>query len=214
MLNTLFGIYLSDKFGAISGRIQWIESVDASDTSELTLTNAFDGAKLKADLVNYDYIATKYTTWTSNGIVQIELKPDAESINQLKTYSLTQKTESPLIPPKLIQTDISLKLTNQTANPDDVIIILDILKIPQGKIPQLIDMIEIMSIAPDNIDIQTLAIERYLIQANMILVHTNKLLEALIIASGGKVPPPIELPLLLDPINIPTTKKDQACKRI
>lgn len=203
MLNTIFGIYISNKFGAKSDRIMWIESVDASGTSTLTLTNAIGGDALKKDLATYDYIATKYTTYTINGIVQVELKPDAESLNQLKTYALTQKTESPLIPPKLIQADISLTLTNQTANPDDVVVILDILKIPQTKTPQLIDLVEAMAIAPDHIDIQTLAIEKYLIQ-------TNKLLEALITANNGTLPPPI------DSSTIPTvaTKSIQTCKRI
>lgn len=199
MLNTLFGIYISDKFGAKSDRIMWLESVDGSGTSELTLTNAINGAALKNDLATYDYIATKYTTYTASGIVQIELKPDAESINQLKTYSLTQKTEAPLIPPKLIQTDISLKLTNQTANPDDVTVILDILKIPQGKLPQIVDLVNSMAIAPDNIDIQTLAIEKY-------IIRTNQLLEALITASGGTSPPTTEF--------TPEAKSAPSCKRI
>ncbi len=206
MLNTLFGIYLSDKFGAISDRIMWLESVDASGTSELTLTDAINGAALKNNLATYDYVATKYTTYTANGIVLIELKPDSESINQLKTYSLTQKTESPLIPPKLIQVDISLKLTNQTANPDDVTVILDILKIPQGKLPQLVDLVETMLIAPDNIDIQTLAIEKF-------VIRTNQLLEALITASDGTVPPPLTEEQYRTLVTTPT-KKDQVCKRI
>ncbi len=199
MLNTLFGIYISDKFGAKSGRIQWVESVDANGTSNLTITEAIDGAKLKADLMSLNYIATKYTVWTTNGIVQIELSPDAESTNQLKTYALTQKTEAPIIPPKLIQTDITLKLTNQEAIPDDVTVILDILKIPQDKIPQLIDMTEAMMIAPDNIDIQTLAIEKY-------LIRTNQLLEALITANNGIIPSPTE--------HISPIKQQAVCKRI
>lgn len=181
MIDTLMGLYISEKFSARSDRIVWTETVPANDKTSLTITDAINGTKLKSDLGTLDFIVTKYAMWTYNGIIQVDIKPDSESISELITHALTKKTESVFIPPKSVLVDIEMELTNNQAISDDVVIVLDILKVPQTQRPKLLDYIEAQAVALENIDIQTLGIEKF-------LTYTNLLLEELVRASGGTVP--------------------------
>lgn len=203
MLDTLFGIYLADKYDIKADRIVWSETVDESATSSLTLDDALNGVSLKNNLANLNYFATKYTVWTQNGIIQVDIVPDGEPIQTLRTYAFTQKTESPLIPPKYIQTDIQLTLTNNQEISDDVFIVLDILKINQAKVADLIELGRVLTVSPENIDLQTLGIEKY-------LIVTNKLLKAILTASGGTIS---EEELALPTIT-PPSPVSKVCKRL
>ena len=178
MLNEIVGMYLSDKYNITTDRILFTVSITANDTSSFTISDATNGSKLKADLSSLDYLITKYTIWSQNGMLDVNIKPDNESINQLKTLAFTQKTEAPIIPPKLIQTDLAIEVTNSQGIDDDLFLAFEIFKIPQNKLPELMDTGGILFTALYNIDIQTLAIEKY-------LIYTNELLKALIIVSGG-----------------------------
>lgn len=188
MLNTLLGLYLSDKHSLRSDRIIWSETVESSSVSSVQLENAINGSSLKNELGSFDFIATSYTLWTSNGIVSVEIKPDDENTNRIKTDALTQKTSSVLIPPKVILADITINLTNNQSIQDDVFIVIDIIKAPHGKIPLLLDLGESLAVSPDNIDIQTLSIQKQLINSNIYLSYIAELIKALIISSGGKLP--------------------------
>lgn len=188
MLNTLHSIYLADKYNIVSDRILWAETVSANDTSNVDLEDAINGSSLKSDLSTLDYFVTKYTMWTSNGIIQVDIKPDDESNKKLRTYALTQKTEAPFIPIKYVQADITLSLTNNQSISDDIFVVLDIFKIPQTKVAELIDIAKSLVVSPDHIDIQTLGIEKYLIHTNELLKYTNELLKTLIKQTGVQTP--------------------------
>lgn len=203
MFNTLIGVFLTDKFKLISDRIVWTESVGASGTSSVTLVNAIDGAAQNASLVNYDFFLTKYTVWTQNGIVQVEFKPDDEALNKVKTYAFTQKTEAPFLPTKLVQAGITINLTNQTAIDDDVFIVVDYFKIPQDKTAEFMELANSIMVAPQNIDIQTLGIEKFLTQ-------TNALLKAILIQQGGTVPG--DLPSISGKVS--SAEQPAYCKRL
>lgn len=181
MFDTLLGLHIAEKFKVRSDRIVWMESVPANDTSKIAISNAINGVKLKNDLGSLDYILTKYAMWTYNGIMQVDIKPDSESVSELITYALTEKTESVFVPPKTALVDIEIELTNNQAIADDVVIVIDILKIPQSQRPLLMDFVEAQAIALENIDIQTLGIEKF-------LTYTNLLLEELIRVNGGTLP--------------------------
>lgn len=181
MLNEIIGMYLSDKYGLLTDRILFTLSVDANDTSSFTILDATNGNKLKSDLSTQNYFITKYTIWSQNGILDVTIKPDGESTNQLKTWAFTKATESQIIPSKLIIADIEIDVTNSQSIDDDLFLALEIIKIPQDKIQEVINIGKILCTSPDNIDIQTLGIEKY-------LIYTNELLKALIVASGGTLP--------------------------
>ena len=181
MLNTLMGLHIAEQFKVRSDRIVWTASVPANDLLKITISDAINGAKLKGDLGSLDYIITNYSLWTYNGIMQVSIKPDSESKSEVITYALTKKTESVFVPPKTALVDIEIELTNNQPIADDVVIIFDILKVPQTQRPRLMDYIESQAIALENIDIQTLGIEKF-------LTYTNLLLEELVRASGGSVP--------------------------
>lgn len=203
MLNNLIGLYLIDTFDVKSDRIVFSETVGASASVSKTLANALNGAAVTAELNTYDYFLTKYTTWTSKGLMQIEIKPDNESINKIKTLSFTQKIESILQPIKYVQTDITVNLDNQIALENDVYIIIDLFKIPQTNTPKLYDFVDLLVNAIPNIDIQTLGIQK-------LLSNSNLLLKSILISDGG------------DPNNIGLTSftgkeeqiKTARCKRI
>lgn len=181
MLNEIIGMYLSDKYKILTDRITFAQSIDASDTTTFSLTDANNGVKLKADLATNNYFATKYTIWSQNGILDVTIKPDDESINQTKILAFTKQTESPFIPPKYIEADLTLSVTNNQVIEDDLFLIIEILKVPQGKVNELIDIGKVLCTAPDNIDIQTLGIEKY-------IIYSNELLKALLLANGGELP--------------------------
>ena len=205
MLNEIVGLYLADKYNIMTDRILFTETIAANDTTTLSITNATNGAKLKSDLYNLDYFITKYSIWSQNGILDVTIKPDNESTNQLKTQALTQKTEASVIPLKHIRTDLTIEVTNNQAIDDDLFLALEIFKIPQNKVNELIDIGKILCSALDNIDIQTLAIEKY-------LIYNNELLKALILASGGTIPGvPIEAGTL--PISRELTPITKVCRR-
>ena len=205
MLNELVGMYISNKYNILTDRILFTLSIDANDTSSFTLTDATNGLKLKNDLISFDYLLTKYTIWSQNGILDVAIKPDNESTNQLKTFAFTQKTEAQIIPAKYMQVDLAIEVTNSQEIEDDLFLAIEIFKVPQGKVQDLINTGKILCTALDNIDIQTLAIEKY-------LIYTNELLKALILANNGEIPGvPIEagiLPTAREPA--PITK---VCRR-
>ncbi len=204
MLNELIGMYLADKYKITTDRILFALSISANDTSSFTITDATNGAKLKADLSSLDYFATKYNIWSQNGILDVSIKPDNEAANQIKTLALTKEIEAPLIPPKYIQADLNIDITNDQAIDDDLFLSIDIYKIPQGKVQDILNIGNTLLTSPENIDIQTLAIEKY-------LIFTNELLKALIIANNGVVPgAPVGLPPL--PTYEPA-QKTKTCRR-
>jgi len=195
MLNNIVGMYLSDKYGITTDQILFTVSITANDSHTFTISEAVNGAKLKSDLSSFDYLATKYSIWSQNGMLDVTIKPDNESVNQLKTVAFTQKTEAPIVPPKQIRTDLAIYVTNSQDIDDDLFLAIEIFRIPQGKVPELMDTGGILFNALDNIDIQTLAIEKYIIYSNELtktIIDTNlgiiELLKALIIANGGTVP--------------------------
>jgi hypothetical protein len=181
MLDTLLGLHISEKFKARSDRIVFTESIPANDVSKISLVDAINGTELKSNTSSLDFILTKCAVWTYNGIIQVDIKPDSEDISSITTYALTEKTESIFVPPKTVLVDIEIELTNNQAIPDDVIIVFDILKVPQTQRQQLMDYIETQAIALGNIDIQTLGIEKF-------LTYTNLLLEELVRINGGTLP--------------------------
>ena len=181
MLNELVGMYLADKYSISTDRILFTLSIDANDTSSFTILDATNGTKLKSDLATQNYFITKYSIWSQNGILDVTIKPDNESIDQLKTWAFTKMTEAPIIPPKTILTDLSIEVTNSQTIDDDLFLALEIFKVAQDKIPELLNIGKILCTSLDNIDIQTLGIEKY-------LIYTNVLLKALITASGGTLP--------------------------
>lgn len=203
MLNTLYGMYLVDKYSIKSDIILWTKSITANGTLNLTLNDAINGSSLKSDLSSLDYYITNYSMWTQNGIVQVEVMPDNESANKIKTYALTQKLEAPLLPPKYVQTDIALTLTETQGIPDEVTIVFNILKVTHSNASKMIDVVKSLVISPENTDIQTLAIQKQ-------LIYTNKLLEALLISQGVKLPSPdLKPPELISP-----KAEAPSCKRI
>lgn len=181
MLNEIVGLYLADKYNIMTDRILFTETISANDTSTFSIVDATNGAKLKADLYSLDYFITKYSIWSQNGILDVTIKPDDESTNQLKTQAFTQKTDASVLPLKHIRTDLTIEVTNNQGIDDDLFLALEIFKIPQNKVNELIDIGKILCTSLDNIDIQTFAIERY-------LIYTNKLLKALILANDGEIP--------------------------
>ena len=181
MFDALFGMYIAEEFKVRSDRIVWMETIPANESTEITVVDAINGAKLKGDLDSFDYILTKYALWSYNGIIQVDIRPDSESEHEIVTYALTKKTDSMFVPPKLALVDIQVELTNSQPISDDVAIVIDILKVPQTQRPHMMDFIETQSMALGNIDIQTLGIEKF-------LTYTNLLLEELVRASGGTVP--------------------------
>lgn len=201
MLNTLFGIYISDKYNAKSDIALWSKSIDASGVLDLNLNDAINGAALKSDLASLDYFITNYTMWTQNSIVQVEIKPDNESSHKIKTYALSQRISAPLIPPKYVQTDIAITLTETQGIADEVIIVLDIIKIPQTNTAKLIDLAKSLALSPDNIDIQTLGIQKQ-------LIYTNKLLEALLTSQN------VQLPSIPTYEEVGVKAAEPVCKRI
>lgn len=206
MLNELMGMYLSDKYNITTDRIMFALSVDANDTSSFTISDATNGAKLKADLVSLNYLVTKYSIWSQNGILEVAIKPDNESMNQLKTWAFTQKTEAPIVPPKLILTDLAIEITNSQNIDDDLFLALEIFKVSQDKIPEIIDIGKVLCTALDNIDIQTLAIEKY-------LIYTNELLKALIVANEGTLPEDISTFVGDIPLTPTYQAKTKVCRR-
>ncbi len=205
MLNEIVGLYLADKYSIITDRILFTETIAANDTTTLSIADATNGAKLKSDLYNLDYFITKYSIWSQNGIIDVTIKPDDEATNQLKTQALTQKTEASVIPPKHIRTDLTIEATNNQGIDDDLLLALEIFKIPQNRVPDLIDIGKVLCVSLDNIDIQTLAIEKY-------LIYNNELLKALILAGGGTVPGiPIEAGIL--PISREQAPVTKVCRR-
>ena len=205
MLNEIIGMYLSDKYSITTDRILFTETIAANDTTTFSIISAMNGAKLKSDLYNLDYFITKYSIWSQNGILDVTIKPDNEATNQLKTQAFTQKTEASVIPLKHIRTDLTIEVTNNQAIDDDLFLALEIFKIPQNKVNELIDIGKVLCISLDNIDIQTLAIEKY-------IIYSNELLKALILAGGGTIPEiPTELGVLtLSRESVPVTK---VCRR-
>lgn len=181
MFNEIIGIFLADKYNITTDKILFTVSVLANDTSVFSIADAVNGAKLKADLTNTDYFITNYSIWSQNGILDVTIKPDNEPTNQMKTAALTKQITAPILPPKYIQTDISVEVVNNQAIDDDLFLALDIFKIPQSKVNNLIDIGKNICISPYNIDIQTLAIEKY-------IIYTNELLKALILANNGSIP--------------------------
>lgn len=206
MLNEIVGMYLSDKYGITTDRILFTVSIDANDSTAFTISDATNGAKLKSDLSSFDYLITQYSIWSSNGILDVTIKPDNESINQLKTFAFTQKTEASIIPPKQIQTDLAINVTNSQDIDDDLFLALEMFRVPQGKIPDLMDTGGILFNALDNIDIQTLAIEKY-------LIFTNELLKALITANNGVIPDIGDV--MTDAPGVPGARREptRACRR-
>lgn len=207
MLNEVVGMYLADKYSISTDRILFTLSIDANDTSTFTILDSTNGTKLKSDLATQNYFITKYSIWSQNGILDVTIKPDNESINQLKTWAFTKMTEAPIVPPKIILTDVSIEVTNSQPIDDDLFLALEIFKISQDKIPEIMNIGKILCTSLDNIDIQTLAIEKY-------LIYTNELLKALILAGGGTLPGNIsqyvgEIPQ--PPRSTP--EKTKACRR-
>jgi len=181
MLNTLFGLHIAEKFKARSARIVWMASVPANSTLDITMVDAVDGVKLKGELGDLDFVIMKYALWTQNGMIEVDIKPDNESTSEVVTYALTEKTESIFTPPQLVLVDVDIELTNNQAIPDDVFIVFDILKVPQTQRSLMMDYIDAQAVALENIDIQTLGIEKF-------LTYTNLLLEELIKAGDGVLP--------------------------
>lgn len=181
MLSTLFGLHIAEKFKARSDRIVFMVSVPAEDSLSITMVDAVDGARLKDELGDLDFVIMKYALWSQSGMVEVDIKPDSEATNEVVTYALTEKTESTVTPPGLVLVDVEIELTNNQSVSDDVYIVFDILKVPQTQRPRMMDYIDAQSVALENIDIQTLGIEKF-------LTYTNLLLEELIRASGGTVP--------------------------
>lgn len=207
MLNEIVGMYLADKYGITTDKILFAVSIDAGTSDTFTISDAVNGSKLKADLTNLNYIITKYSIWSQNGILDVTIKPDNESANQLKTWALTKQTEAPIIPVKIILADISIDVTNNQSIDDDLFLSLDIFKIPQTKQSELIDIGRVICTSPDNIDIQTLGIEKY-------LIYTNELLKALILANKGQLPGDINQYVNGTPeAPRPNPEKTKACRR-
>ncbi len=207
MLNEVVGMYLADKYNISTDRILFTLSIDANDTSTFTILDATNGLKLKSDLATQNYFITKYSIWSQNGILEVTIKPDNESIDQLKTWAFTKMTESPIVPSKLILTDLSIEVTNSQPIDDDLFLALEIFKIAQDKAQELINIGKVLCTSPDNIDIQTLGIEKY-------LIYTNELLKALILAGGGTLPGDISQYITETPVPPRSApEKARACRR-
>jgi len=206
MINDLVGLYLTENFDIKADRIVFTETVSASNSTSITLANALNGAAVIAELNTYDYFLTKYTTWTSKGLMQVEIKPDDESINKVKTLSFTQKIESLFTPPKYVQTNITVNLDNRIALENDVYLIIDLFKLPQNNTPKLYNLAESLMDALPNIDTQTLAIQA-------LLTNLQSIDEAILTANGGDVS---KLNLIgIDDILTDKTKQPTIrCKRI
>lgn len=181
MIDQFMQLQLADKYNIKPDRIVFTASIPGTNTLQLSITDALNGAILKNNLSTHDYFLTKYTVWTQNGIIQIDIEPDGESSRKIITYALVQKTESPFIPIVRITSDISILLTNNLPINDDVFIIIDMWKIPQTNVAMISDISNSLISSITNIDIQTLGIEKF-------LTVTNLLLQALVIANKGVIP--------------------------
>ncbi len=200
-------MYLVDKYSIRTDRILFALSIVSGGSSSFTINDATNGAKLKTDLTSYNYLITKYTIWSQNGILDVTIKPDNEALDQIKTLAFTKAIEAPVIPSKLILTDLIVDVTNNQSIDDDLVLSLDIYKVPQDKMSDLIDIGKVISTSLDNIDIQTLGIEKY-------LIYTNELLKALIVASGGKLPGDITQYVNESPADLRySPEKTKVCRR-
>ncbi len=202
MLEQFMQLQLADKYGIKSDRIVFTESIDGLSTKTIDLSSALNGAALKNNLVSLDYFLTKYAIWSQNGIVEVILKPDNETPRSINTYALTQKVEAPFVPLIHISTDLLVTLTNNLETSDDVYIIIDMWKLPQGNVPAISDLSNSMISAIGNIDIQTLGIEKF-------LTITNILLQAIVLANKGIMPDLGDTPT----IELPAQISERTCRR-
>jgi len=158
MFDTLFGWYAKTSLGCKFDNIVFSESIAANTEETTSLTDAQDGTYKKDKLTGHDFIVTDVYSVCTTGVVDAKVLPDndVEGRLYLQTYQpLSKKLPIPLH----LTADLVVTFTNTEARINDVYIAFDGFWIPEGKMPNLTMLSELIPTALGNIDLQTYAIQ-------------------------------------------------------
>jgi hypothetical protein len=121
MLNTLFGWYVNQYLNGKNINLVWRQSLIANATGTFDLTDAVDGAKIKADLTDKDLLLLGCTSYASASVVSIDIVPDNDGVRRFTVDALKNGSRIPFIPPVLAEDDVILDYTNDAVANDFVL---------------------------------------------------------------------------------------------
>jgi len=179
MLDALLGWSLNQQLGVEFGNIRFKETILASDTSSISLTDEVDASILnsKTAMTAKDFLIIGVYSYVTPGNVTCRVLPDNETIRQFY-LNAEEPRHTPIQPPRLCQVDLVVDLTNNDAVPNTVYLDFSVAWFSQNKLSDVTDVANLFTDALVNIDEQTYT-------STLLLIDIRDLLGQLVILQGG-----------------------------
>ena len=190
MADILTGWHIAEKFNAKFINITFEESLTAGDSGTLSLTDAVDGAALKAVLETDNFIIFDMFAYADPGFVRVQVLPDSDGTKKFRAEATKNPARVPISPPKMAEVDLAIDYVNED-QPNDLYISFSAMRIDQKKLPAFTLFAELL---PESID-----------SMNTELLNVRKILDnmlALQIAANPDVGVPWDIPA-------PSEKKEE-----
>ena len=139
MLNLLYGWYANQYLGARHINTVWRESLIANASGTFSLTDAVDGAAIKADLVVDDLLVYEVFTYADSTTCAIDFRPDDNGAEKFTVDATQTPTRVPITPPKLVEADLVLDYVNDAAA-NNIIVNVSALEISRSNLVKLTEM--------------------------------------------------------------------------
>lgn len=181
MLNTLLGWHLFKQTNANFDTIVFEVSVGAGSSAtpksvKRTLSDSINGSNNVSRLIGGDnFFVTGIYSICEPGKVSIDILPDNNTSNKISILAFKPKS-IPMSIPKLLETGVSIDFFNSEAQSNDVTIVLEGFWIPEPQTAIFTDLAGTLFRTLNNIDNQTLQINRILIPMSRKIDITNQLL--------------------------------------
>ena len=182
MTDILTGWHMAEKFNAKFINITFEESLTAGDSGTLSLTDAVDGAALKAILETDNFIIFDMFAYADPGFVRIQVLPDSDSTKKFRAEATKNPVRVPISPPKMAEVDLAIDYVNED-QPNDLYVSFYAMRIDQKKLPEFTLFAELL---PESIE-----------SMNTELLNVRKILDNMLtlqIASNPDVPVPWKIP--------------------
>ena len=161
MIDILTGWHIAEKFKAKFITVTFEQSLTASGSDTIPLTDAVDGAVLKQILETDNFILFDVFSYADPGFVQVEVLPDNDSTKKFRVEATKNPARVPLMPPKMAEVDLVLDYTNED-QPNDLYISFSAMRINQDKLPEFTLLSELIPESIERMDTELLNIRMIL----------------------------------------------------
>ena len=168
MIDTLFGWYIREYLKGKFITINFEQSLAIDATGTFSMTDAVDGAVLKAKLDTDNFILLDVFAYADPGIVSVNVLPDNDNNKKFRINCHKYSTRTPIMPPKMAEVDLIIDYTNES-QPNNIVISFSAMQIPQDYLDEFTILSEQIPVMLQRYDISLSNILKTLINIQDIL---------------------------------------------